>query len=270
VRLRLDVGYDGTEFSGWARQPGRRTVQECLESALLMALRLDAVPNLTVAGRTDAGVHARGQVVHVDVPTRAWEDVAGRIVHRLRGLLPQDIRVARVEIAPPHFDARFAAASRRYAYRISDDVGGVDPIRRRDVLWNPRLLDARRMNDAANLLVGEHDFASYCRRREGASTIRRLIEFSWAREADQLLVGRVVADAFCHNMVRSLVGACIAVGEERRPVEWPAQVLAETSRSSAVMVVPPHGLTLEAVTYPPDSELEMRQQLTRARRDEAR
>jgi tRNA pseudouridine38-40 synthase len=186
---------------------------------------------------------------------------------RLQGLLPDDVRVTSAELAPPNFDARFAAMSRRYTYRISDAVVGGDPMRRRDVLWNHRSLDASLMNLAAAKLVGEHDFASFCRKREGSSTIRRLITFSWSREVDDLVVGSVVADAFCHNMVRSLVGACIAVGEGRRNVGWPAEVLAEASRSSSVMVVPAHGLTLEEVTYPPPGDLEMRQRQTRSRRE---
>jgi tRNA pseudouridine38-40 synthase len=181
-----------------------------------------------------------------------------RLVPRLRSLLPEDIRVTTAGVAPEGFDARFAATSRRYSYRVSDEASGVDPLRRRNVLWNPRPLDASVMNQAASGLVGEHDFASYCRKRERATTIRRLLEFGWTRDQDGLIAARVVADAFCHNMVRSLVGACIAVGEGRRTVDWPAQVLAEGSRSSAVMVVPGHGLTLEEVTYPPPDGLAAR------------
>ena len=267
MRLRLDVGYDGTHFVGWATQPNQRTVEQTLDDALQHALRLAAPAGLTVAGRTDAGVHARGQVVHADVPSTAWEAMSERLVARLRGLLPDDVRVTSVRVAPPHFDARFSAVSRRYSYRVSDTPGGVDPIRRRDVLWNQRALDVESMNRSSNALLGEHDFASFCRRREGASTIRRLVEFSWRREPDELLVARVVADAFCHNMVRSLVGACIAVGEGRRPVEWPAAVLGERSRSSSVMVVPGCGLTLEEVSYPPDHQLADRVRQTRSFRD---
>ena len=255
MRLRLDLGYDGTDFSGWARQPAQRTIEETLAAALQLALRLPEAPRLTVAGRTDAGVHARGQVVHLDVSQLAWDAMADRLLSRLQSLLPDDIRVAKVAVAHPAFDARFAAISRRYAFRISDEAGGVDPLRRRDVLWNPRPLDVAAMNEAAHALEGEHDFASFCRRREGASTVRRLLEFSWQRDPDGLAVARVVADAFCHNMVRSMVGATIAVGEGRRTVEWPAEVLAEVARSSSVAVVPGHGLTLEEVAYPRDEQL---------------
>ena len=269
MRLRLDLGYDGTEFSGWARQPDRRTVEQTLDDALARALRLTTAPGITVAGRTDAGVHARGQVAHTDVPVTAWDAISDRLLWRLRGLLPDDVRVSYVGPALAHFNARFAALSRRYAYRVSDEPSGADPLRRRDVLSHPRPLDVTLMKDAAIALQGEHDFASYCRRREGASTIRRLIEFGWERDASGLVVATVVADAFCHNMVRSLVGACLAVGEGRKPVSWPRDVLNEAARSSGVHVVPAHGLTLEEVVYPPDDQLAARVIRTRARRDAA-
>lgn len=255
MRLCLDLGYDGSEFSGWARQPGLRTVEGVLDEALAVVLRLDGPPGLTVAGRTDAGVHARGQVAHTDVPAEAWTANGERVLYRLSGLLPVDLRVWGVRVAPEGFDARFSAISRRYAFRISDDRVGVDPIRRSDVVWNRRPLDADAMDAAASELIGEHDFAAFCKRREGASTVRTLRVFEWQRHANRLLEATVVADAFCHNMVRSLVGACVAVGEGRRPASWVGDVLHETERSSEVMVMPPHGLTLEEVTYPPDGEL---------------
>ncbi|MQA95495.1 MAG: tRNA pseudouridine(38-40) synthase TruA [Streptosporangiales bacterium] len=262
VRLRLGIAYDGTDFSGWARQPGRRTVQGELETALGRLLGLDPAPQLTVAGRTDAGVHARGQVAHVDVPAAAWEAVAGRAVRAFGGLLPPDVRVRCTERAPHGFDARFSALWRRYAYRVSDTEGGVDPLRRHDVLWHRRPLSAARMNEAAALLLGEHDFAAFCRRREGATTVRELLRLEWARR-EGLLVATVQADAFCHNMVRALVGAMLAVGDGRREVEWPAAVLTAGVRDSAVHVVAPHGLTLEEVAYPPDAELAARAVATR-------
>ena len=260
--MRLDLGYDGSGFSGWAKQPGRRTVEGVLDDALATVLRLDSAPGLTVAGRTDAGVHARGQVAHTDVPVEAWEANGDRVRHRLSGLLPEDVRVTRVAVAPHGFDARFSAASRRYAFRICDDPVGVDPIRRSDVVWNRRPLDVEAMNAAAAELVGEHDFVAFCKRREGASTVRTLKVFRWARE-DALLTATVIADAFCHNMVRSLVGACVAVGEGRRPPTWVGDVLSEGERSSSVMVMPPQGLTLEEVTYPPNEELAERAQAAR-------
>ncbi|MDS1269927.1 tRNA pseudouridine(38-40) synthase TruA [Lipingzhangella sp. LS1_29] len=265
VRLRLDLAYDGTDFSGWAAQPGRRTVQGELEQALCRILRRNATP-VTVAGRTDAGVHARGQVVHLDVPAAELErlDVA-TLPRRLGGVLPPDVRVHAAGVAPPGFDARFAALWRRYIYRVSDAVGGVDPLRRRDVLWHRRGLDVDRMCAAARLLLGEHDFAAYCRKRPGASTVRELQSLHWERDGD-LLFGTVRADAFCHNMVRALVGALLAVGDGRRDVDWPRRVLAAGERDSAVHVVPAHGLTLEEVRYPGPEELASRVATTRRRR----
>ncbi|RJL23547.1 tRNA pseudouridine(38-40) synthase TruA [Bailinhaonella thermotolerans] len=260
VRLRLDLAYDGTEFAGWARQPGLRTVQGTLEEALGRILRLPAPPQLTVAGRTDAGVHARGQVCHVDLPP---ETSPADLLRRLAGVLPPDVRVHAVRLAPEGFDARFGALSRRYAYRVSDAPGGPDPLRRREVLWHRRPLDLDLLNQAAAALLGEHDFAAYCRRREGATTIRELQRLDWRREPSGLLVATVQADAFCHSMVRALVGALLAVGEGRRPVTWPGEVLTRAVRDSAVHVAPAHGLCLEEVTYPPDEELAARAASTR-------
>jgi tRNA pseudouridine38-40 synthase len=258
VRLRLDLAYDGTEFSGWATQPDRRTVQLTVEQALARVLGQPTAT--TCAGRTDAGVHARGQVCHLDVPDVA--DLAA-LCRRLNAVLPPDVRVLRVTQVAPEFDARFSALWRRYVYRVCDCPSQLDPLRRREVLSWHRRLDVNRMNSASGPLLGEHDFAAFCRRREAGTTVRTLRELSWSR--DQSLVrARVVADAFCHHMVRSIVGAALAVGEGRRPVSWPAEVLAAQRRDSAVQVAPPHGLTLEEVGYPPDDQLASRGALTRA------
>ncbi|MBB6169951.1 tRNA pseudouridine38-40 synthase [Nocardiopsis mwathae] len=262
LRLRLDIAYDGTDFSGWADQPGRRTVQGELQAALARVLRLDGV-QLTVGGRTDAGVHARGQAAHLDVPVDLWAAEGDRLLRRLSGVLPADVRVRAVGPAPAGFDARFSPLFRRYVYRVSDAPGGVDPLRRRDVLWHKRPLDLDRMNRAAAELLGEHDFAAYCRKREGATTIRELLRLDWVREDDHLYAGTVQADAFCHNMVRALVGALLAVGDGRRDTSWPRTVLGAGVRDSAVHVVPPHGLCLEEIRYPADSELARRAAATR-------
>lgn len=263
VRLRLDLAYDGSGFAGWARQPGRRTVQGVIEDALGRVLRLDPPPVLTVAGRTDAGVHARGQVAHLVVPVAAYSQLGGTLPRRMAGVLPPDVRIWRIGQAPDGFDARFSALSRRYAYRVCDNPVGVDPMRRHEVLWHPRPLDLDRMNAASALLLGENDFAAYCRRREGATTIRRLLRYDWERESAGVAVATIVADAFCHSMVRAVVGALLAVGDRRRPVEWPAEVLGAGVRDSAVQVLPPHGLTLEEVTYPEAGLLACRAQETR-------
>jgi tRNA pseudouridine38-40 synthase len=261
-RVRLDLGYDGTTFAGWAAQPGQRTVQGVLEAALATVLRLDTPPATTVAGRTDAGVHARGQVAHVDLPEEAPIDA---LLRRLAGVLPLDVRVYAVAAAPPDFDARFSAVARHYAYRLSDAPWGVDPLRRCEVVRHARPLDVGAMAAAAAGLCGERDFAAYCRARAGATTVRAVHRFEWVR-ADGLVVGRVSADAFCHSQVRAMVGACLAVGEGRRPVQWPAQLLASRVRSSAVTVAPAHGLVLEAVEYPPDDQLGERATQARQRR----
>jgi tRNA pseudouridine38-40 synthase len=299
ARLRLDLAYDGSGFSGWARQPGRRTVQDVVEVALGRLLHLDAPPALTVAGRTDAGVHARGQVAHADVPTARWASVAPAVgcvsgqestvgcvsgqestvgcvsgresaaLRSLAGLLAPDVRVRSVGVAPRGFDARFSALWRRYSYRVCDDPAAADPLRRADTLWHRRRLDTGRMNEAARACLGEHDFAAYCRRGEGASTVRRLIRLDWMRR-DGVVVADVVADAFCHNMVRALVGALLAVGDGRGQVTWPRDVLAAGVRDPAVHVAPPHGLCLEEVGYPADAGLARRAEATRRHRGPAK
>ncbi|WP_405686641.1 tRNA pseudouridine(38-40) synthase TruA [Streptomyces sp. NBC_01387] len=258
VRVRLDLAYDGKDFSGWAKQNERRTVQGELESAIRTVTRSPRTYDLTVAGRTDAGVHARGQVAQVDLPVEVWEEHGDKLLRRLAGRLPQDVRVWRVAEAPAGFNARFSAVWRRYAYRVTDRPGGVDPLLRGHVLWHDRELDVAAMNDASRLLLGEHDFAAYCKKREGATTIRTLQQLIWERGTDGIVTGTVRADAFCHNMVRSLVGALLSVGDGHRPVEWPGEVLAAAVRDSSVRVVRPHGLTLEEVGYPADELLAAR------------
>ncbi|GAB3250206.1 tRNA pseudouridine(38-40) synthase TruA [Nocardioides dilutus] len=264
MRLRLDVAYDGAEFRGWAAQPGLRTVEGELSVALTTVLRVPAVA-LVCAGRTDAGVHARGQVVHVDLD--GLPEGAAALVRRLNGVLAGDLRVRRAAEAPPGFDARFSAVWRRYAYRVADDAAAVDPLTRGHVLSWPRPLDVDAMGAASSALVGLHDFAAFCKQREGATTTRTLLDLAWTRDPDGVVEAGVRADAFCHSMVRALVGCLLAVGEGRRPVGWPAEVLAAGRRDSAVTVAPPHGLTLEEVGYPPDAELAARAEVTRARRD---
>ncbi|MFF2410131.1 tRNA pseudouridine(38-40) synthase TruA [Streptomyces sp. NPDC058092] len=259
VRLRLDLAYDGKDFSGWAKQTGRRTVQGEIEDALRTVTRSSRTYDLTVAGRTDAGVHARGQVAHVDLPDEVWAEHADKLLRRMAGRMAPDVRIWRIAEAPAGFNARFSALWRRYAYRVADRPGGVDPLVRGHVLWHDRPLDVDAMNEAAARMVGEHDFAAYCKKREGATTIRTLQKLSWVRdEASGIMTATVQADAFCHNMVRALIGAALFVGDGRRPAEWPARVLAAQVRDPGVHVVRPHGLTLEEVTYPADELLAAR------------
>lgn len=275
LRIRLDLGYDGTDFSGWAEQPGRRTVEGELSAALTTVLRAPEPVRLVVAGRTDAGVHARGQVAHADVDEAAWARLPGRsdrmpqqaAVTRLNGVLPADVVVRSALVAPAGFDARFSALRRRYAYRICDDPALLDPLRRRDtVALGGGRLDVDAMNQAAQALLGLNDYAPFCKRRDGATTIRTLLDFRWARTAGAVVEGTVVADAFCHSMVRALVGSVVPVGEGRAPVTFPGEVLRGGIRDPRVKVMPAHGLCLEEVGYPADAELAGRAEQARARR----
>ena len=268
TRLRFDLAYDGTDFAGWARQPDLRTVQGVLEETLSTLAREPVA--LTVAGRTDAGVHADAQVAHADVPaagTALLPDgaVPDGLVRRLARMLPPDVRVHAVTVAPDGFDARFSAVRRHYVYRVCTAPSGPEPLRARDTLRWPRPLDLPAMAAAGHALLGEHDFAAFCRPRAGATTIRELQGLDWAPvdgESD-VIEARLSADAFCHSMVRSVVGALIAVGEGRRPVEWPASLLTEGRRSSEIHVVAAHGLRLVAVDYPDDASLAARAATTR-------
>ena len=270
MRLRLDLAYDGTDFHGWAIQPSLRTVRGTLEEALAQVLRVESV-SVTCAGRTDTGVHARCQVVHLDVDEEVLVALTGRstappvdaLLRRLNGILTHDVRILRAGKAAEGFDARFSALWRRYAYRIADAPRLVDPLTRRSVLAWPRELDLDAMNEAAALLRGEHDFAAFCRKRKGATTIRALLDLAWSRDANGLALATVRADAFCHNMVRSLVGCMIAVGDGRRAPSWAGEVLRRGVRDPAVTVVRPHGLTLEEVAYPADGELAAQAQAAR-------
>jgi tRNA pseudouridine38-40 synthase len=276
VRLRLDVAYDGTDFSGWAAQPGRRTVAGVLLAELTRLLATPRGPassprhiptGLTVAGRTDAGVHASGQVCHVDAPVAAWDQVRDTLLRRLAGLLPPDVRVPAVAEVPGAFDARFSALARRYEYRVTDAPHGADPLAARYTLAWPRPLDLDALRAAASGLTGERDFAAYCRRKEHATTVRAVSQLDWRREPDGVLVATVAADAFCQSMVRSLVGALLAAGDGRRAPGWPAGLLSRQERASEVAVAPPHGLTLVAVEYPADpADYARRAAATRARR----
>lgn len=265
VRLRVDLAYDGTMFAGWAKQQALRTVQGTVEAAIGTALRLGRSVDVQVAGRTDAGVHARGQVLHCDVPQSSLFDFS-KLTYSLNGILPADIRVHSVSLAPAGFDARFAAIGRRYTYAIADGV--VDPLTRGFAVSHWRRLDVDAMNAASVALLGLHDFTTFCKRTDFGTSIRTLQEFSWKR-TDFGVVATLQADAFCHSMVRSLVGALVPVGEGRRPVTWPAAALVRRERGADVVTMPGHGLVLEAVLYPPDDELAARQAETRAKREQS-
>jgi tRNA pseudouridine38-40 synthase len=279
VRIRLDIAYDGTHFRGWARQPGLRTVQGVLEDAL--GRILGGRPLLVVAGRTDAGVHATGQVAHLDLDPGQVErlasstrrdsaaDPVASLARRVNGAVGAyaDVTVRSTRAAPEGFDARFSAVWRRYAYRIADDASGYDPLERHRTTTVRAALDAGGMDAAARSLIGLHDFAAYCKPRDEATTIRTLLEFDWHRDAQGVLVANIRADAFCHSMVRALVGACVAVGTGRIGVGDVAALRDAGERTSAFTVLAARGLTLAEVGYPADDLLAARAEQTRARRD---
>lgn len=278
-RIRLDLAYDGNAYHGWAAQPGLPTVQGVLQEGLATLIRRE-VP-VVVAGRTDAGVHARGQVVHFDLTEEEWSRLArGRditpavaMLRRIGGVLSRQGRAVIVHSArqvPDDFDARFSALSRSYTYRLADGPQRRDPLRRFDTAWHPRGLDERLMNAEAISAVaadgGVRDFGSFCKPREMSTTIRQLQSFSIRRGPDDVLLAQLTADAFCHHMVRALIGACIDVGEGRREPGWVLSRLERPSWDSSVRLAPPNGLVLESVQYPSDDQLRARAEQTRALR----
>ena len=269
LRFRIDFSYDGTDFSGWARQPDQRTVQGEMEAAISGLTRNKV--ELIVAGRTDAGVHATFQVAHVDLPER---DKYGKewktqdLVYRLNRMLPEEIRIKSISLAPAFFHARFSALRRTYIYKIADGQRQVDPLKRFDIVPWYRHLDISRMNDASSRLLGEHDFATFCKPGGSGTTIRRLEKFHWERVGDGTLIATVAADAFCYSMVRNIVGAVVCVGEGRFEPEWISALLQNKTRVSESMVFPARGLTLVGVDYPSEADLQARASITIRRRDE--
>jgi tRNA pseudouridine38-40 synthase len=240
--VRLDIAYDGTEFSGWASQPGLRTVQGELEAALRMILR-EAV-QLTVAGRTDAGVHARGQVASFSTKGVMPDDLA----RRLNGICADDLAVLAATEVAGGFDARQEAVSRTYLNRVLARPAP-DPFERGRALWWPHGLDREALAACAAALPGRHDFTAFTPTQTDHVRFERDVlaaDWSW----DGALAGfRITADAFMRNMVRVLVGTMLEVASGRRTVEDFTQLLAGAPRSSAGETAPPHGLYLESVSY---------------------
>ncbi|CAM8640699.1 TruA Pseudouridylate synthase [Candidatus Planktophila versatilis] len=265
-RLRLDIAYDGTHFFGWATQPGHRTLQDLIEEAIsrISQTNIDSI----VAGRTDAGVHATGQVIHVDVPDAMFErDLTYLdLRYKLNRILDEDVRIMKVSDAPQGFHARFSALRRYYSYKILDNNDVIAPLSRHDVASWYRPLDADRMNEASALLLGHHDFAAFCKFKVGGTTIRTLEKYEWHRSDEGLLVADVVADAFCYSMVRNLVGAVVCVADGRQSPAWIAQLLANKERVSDSLVFPARGLTLYQVDYPNNDQLLERAKITVAKR----
>lgn len=294
LRVRIDIAYDGGPFSGWAVQPGLPTVQGTVEAGLELLFRRRV--RLTVAGRTDAGVHARGQVTHIDLEPGEWFAVSrGRDIdpslalkRRLQATVNRylppgsaaraayatnpasPVVVRAVSLAPVGFDARFSALWRRYSYRIADRSQLQDPLHRSTVLWHSEVLDERLLNEGAAPLLGLQDFFAFSKPREGATTVRELQRFEFEREADGILRATVQADAFCHNMVRALMGSALRVGSGEEPPEWLGERLRSRRKDARSVLAPAHPLVLEEVRYPDDdAELALRAQLTRARREHA-
>jgi len=265
-RLRLDIAYDGTHFFGWATQPGHRTLQDLVEEAIsrISQTNIDSV----VAGRTDAGVHATGQVIHVDVPDAMFERELTYLDlrYKLNRILDEDVRIMNVSDAPAGFHARFSALRRYYSYKILDNNDVIAPLSRHDVASWYRPLDAARMNEASALLLGHHDFAAFCKFKVGGTTLRTLEKYEWRRSDEGLLVADVVADAFCYSMVRNLVGAVVCVADGRQSPAWIEQLLANKERVSDSLVFPARGLTLYQVDYPSNDQLLERAKITVAKR----
>jgi tRNA pseudouridine38-40 synthase len=262
LRLRIDLAYDGTNFSGWGRQPDRRTVQEEVEKALTTATQSKI--ETIVAGRTDAGVHATGQVIHVDVPDSLNLD---ELSYKLNRMLDTDVRILKVAVVNGPFNARFSALRRHYTYKILDGNQTVLPLDRLDVAPWYRVLDVDLMNQASALMLGSHDFAAYCKFREGSTTVRNLQRFEWTRDSAGFLIGDVVADSFCYSMVRNLVGAVVCVADGRFGPDWIEQTLANKVRISDSLVFPACGLSLRQVDYPTDDQLSEHAKVTIGKRD---
>ena len=265
-RLRLDIAYDGTNFFGWATQPGHRTLQDLVEEAIsrISQTNIDSI----VAGRTDAGVHATGQVIHVDVPDAMFDRELTYLDlrYKLNRILDEDVRIMNVSDAPQGFHARFSALRRYYSYKILDNNDVIAPLSRHDVTSWYRPLDAVRMNEASELLLGHHDFAAFCKFKVGGTTSRTLEKYEWRRSDEGLLVADVVADAFCYSMVRNLVGAVVCVADGRQSPAWIEQLLANKERVSDSLVFPARGLTLYQVDYPSNDQLLERAKITVAKR----
>ncbi len=265
-RLRMDIAYDGTNFYGWAAQPDRRTIQDLVEEAISRIARVDV--ESIVAGRTDAGVHATGQVVHVDVPDAIFDSelTYKDLRYKLNRILDEDVRIMEISDAPEGFHARFSALRRYYSYKILDNNDVIPPLSRHDVASWYRPLDVNLMNQASALVLGHHDFAAFCKFKEGGTTIRTLEKYHWQRTSEGLLIVDVVADAFCYSMVRNLVGAVVCVADGRKDPAWMGELLANKERVSDSLVFPARGLTLYQVDYPSNDQLLERAQVTIGKR----
>lgn len=277
LRIRIDLAYDGSPYHGWATQPGLPTVQEEVETGLATIFRQPI--HATVAGRTDAGVHAANQVFHFDIAASQWQKLSGNhperppeaaMVSKLNGVLASEdgaIRILAARVVPAAFDARFSPLSRRYRYRINH--GSPDPLTRHFTYHHRKPLDTATMVKEIEDIAGLHDFGSFCKPRRGATTIRTLHAFS-LDVTDEVITVWLSADAFCHHMVRALVGALLLVGDGSREPGWLRHRLEHPVRDSNMAIAPAHGLILDSVIYPRDEDVGRRAHQTRARRDTMR
>lgn len=250
IRIRGKIAYDGKDFSGWGMQPDRRTVQGELENAISTLLRVDRVI-VQCAGRTDAGVHASAQVIHFDIAEKDAMEMKD-LTYKINAILPEDISIQELEVTTADFDARFAALSRSYEYLIYQ--GQRNPLLRDRAHRSYLPLDVQAMNDASQSLIGLHDFSAFCKKREGATTIRTLMKFDWSETPQGLIKVDLEADAFCYSMVRGLIGAVLAIGEGKFDKAWLENYLAGKEREAHVFAAPALGLTLVDVKYPDPSE----------------
>jgi tRNA pseudouridine38-40 synthase len=264
-RYRIDLAYDGTDFNGFSKQPELRTVAGELLSGLVKIFGEDEEDfRMRVAGRTDKGVHAQAQVVHLDLTTEQLKRIrrGHGVAERLNKIIDPDVRVISFEEADPGFHARFSALSRRYRYSIADRSVTPNPMTSRyqlEILWH---LDVAPMIEAAKEFTGLRDFRAFCKERDGTTTIRELREISIKRRPNGVIDIEIEADAFCHNMVRSIVGALMSAGSGRTSMAAIRKALKGKRTQHAYKVQAPEGLTLIKIAYPAKSKLAAQAELT--------
>jgi len=270
VRFRVDLAYDGTDFAGWAKQPGLRTVEGDLVKMFEKVFGKSKTDfDMRVAGRTDSGVHAKHQVCHLDIPQKRLSRIGRDPLNafRLNTLIADDLIILDIHQITSDFDARFSALGRRYRYTIVDPEFKKDPMLVRYALTHKRVLDVALMNLAAKELIGLKDFAAFCKPRAGASTIRNLTTFEVSRDPGGLITIDIHADAFCHNMIRSLVGSIMAVADGRLSIQDLIHVQKSGKRANKFKTIDAKGLSLESIDYPDPADYAKQANLNRVMRE---
>jgi tRNA pseudouridine38-40 synthase len=270
VRFRVDLAYDGTDFAGWAKQPGLRTVEGDLVKMFEKVFGKSKTDfDMRVAGRTDSGVHAKHQVCHLDIPQKRLSRIGRDPLNafRLNTLIADDLIILDIHQITSDFDARFSALGRRYRYTIVDPEFKKDPMLVRYALTHKRVLDVALMNLAAKELIGLKDFAAFCKPRAGASTIRNLTTFKVSRDPGGLITIEIHADAFCHNMIRSLVGSIMAVADGRLSIQDLIQAQKSGKRANKFKTIDAKGLSLESIDYPDPADYAKQANLNRVMRE---